>query len=40
MNKKHVVGYTVTALVALGISAAGASGDSDPVRRPPLRRRP
>jgi hypothetical protein len=28
MNKKHVIGYTVTALLALTIGAAGASGSS------------
>ncbi len=30
MNKKHVIGYTVTALLALTIGAAGASGSSTP----------
>lgn len=28
MRKKHVIGYAATAVVALGIGAAGAAGDS------------
>ena len=28
MNKKHVIGYTVTALLAMTIGAAGAAGSS------------
>lgn len=35
MNKKHLIGYAATALVALGIgSAASASGDGSPVAAP------
>lgn len=36
MQKKHLIGYPATALVALGIGAAGASGSGTPTAAGPI----